>query len=217
MVSGSGPASMSQTLRTLLSEDVGPFLEWLADMARSKEDGEAPALTAEDEQRVRMARSRTRVRGSRNGGCFASHLVASLNRAHHVKETLMAIGNVIDGQPDDLWETLVSTTTQNNPEYFRGQAWAMRRALISHPDLALRILPEQAERALDVLRDGLLGLRVEDAKMRSHFAIAGACNPSSLPLSASETPLAGLRIGAPNDLNVGRATPSHIRRDPSPC
>lgn len=172
MVSGSGPASMSQTLRTLLSEDVGPFLEWLADMARSKEDGEAPALTAEDEQRVRMARSRTRVRGSRNGGCFASHLVASLNRAHHVKETLMAIGNVIDGQPDDLWETLVSTTTQNNPEYFRGQAWAMRRALISHPDLALRILPEQAERALDVLRDGLLGLRVEDAKMRSHFAIA---------------------------------------------
>lgn len=172
MVSGSGPASMSQTLRTLVSEDVAPFLEWLGDMARSKEDGEAPALTAEDEQRVCMARSRARIRDSRNRGCFASHLVARLNRAHHVKETLMAIGNVIDGMPDDLWETLVSTTTQNSPELFRGQAWAMRRALISHPDLALRMSPEQAEKALDLLRDGTLSLRVEDARMRSHFAIA---------------------------------------------
>ena len=70
MVSGSGPASMSQGLRALLSEEVAPFLEWLGGLARSKEDGEAPALTAEDKQRVYMARSRARVRESRNGGAL---------------------------------------------------------------------------------------------------------------------------------------------------
>ena len=43
---------MSQGLRALLSEEVAPFLEWLGGLARSKEDGEAPALTAEDEQRA---------------------------------------------------------------------------------------------------------------------------------------------------------------------
>ena len=70
MVSGSGPASMSQELRVLLSQEVAPFLEWLGGLARSKEDGEAPALTAEDEQRVYMARSRARIRESRNGGAL---------------------------------------------------------------------------------------------------------------------------------------------------
>ncbi len=171
-VSGSGPASMSQELRVLLSQEVAPFLEWLGGLARSKEDGEAPALTAEDEQRVYMARSRARIRESRNGGCFASHLVSNLKRTQHVKETLMALGNVMDGQPDGVWDALIETTTQTSPEHFRGQAWAIRRALISHPDLALRLSPEQAERVLQVLRDGILGLPVEDAKMRSHFAIA---------------------------------------------
>ncbi len=172
MVSGSGPASMSPGLRALLSQEVAPFLEWLGGLARSKEDGEAPALTTEDEQRVYMARSRARIRDSRNGGGFASHLVSNLKRTQHVKETLMAMGNVIDGQPDGVWDALIATTTQTSPEHFRGQAWAMRRALISHPDLALRMSPEQAERALAVLRDGILSLQVEDSKMRSHFAIA---------------------------------------------
>ena len=83
-----------------------------------------------------------------------------------------------------VWDALIATTTQTSPEHFRGQAWAMRRAPISHPDLALRMSPEQAERALAVLRDGILSLPVEDAKMRSH-RYRSACHSSSVPVSTN--------------------------------
>ena len=75
-------AGAAQSRGCAISEWQGP--------GRSKEDGEAPALTAEDEQRVYMARSRARICESRNGGFASSGFKP---QAYAAKETLMALGN----------------------------------------------------------------------------------------------------------------------------
>lgn len=173
VMNASGPDSMPASLRSQLTDETGPFLEWLAGMARSQDkDGEAPALAGQDEKRVLMARARTRIRCTRNGDRFSSALLTSLQDPGRRADSLRAIGNVIDGTPDSPWEALVTCDTRENAEHFRGQAWGIRRALIAHPDLATRLSLEQAEQTLRVLVEGLCTLPAGNAKMKSHFAIA---------------------------------------------
>jgi len=172
-LTASGPDSMSASLRSQLTDEVGPFLEWLAGMARSQDkDGDAPALAEQEEQRVFIARARTRIRRTRNGDRFSESLLTSMQDPGRRADALRASGNVIDGAPDSLWDALVSCDTRESPEHFRAQAWGLRRALIAHPDLAPRLSSEQAEQTLRTLIDGLCTLPAENAKLKSHFAIA---------------------------------------------
>lgn len=172
-LTGSGPDSMPAALRSLLSEEVGPFLEWLAGWARSwDKEGDPPALAEPEEQRVFNARAGMRIRRTRNGDQFADVLGKRLRERQRSEDVLRAIGKVIDGTPDALWDCLIAFETGDKPEHFRAQAWGLRRALIAHPGLALALSAEQAERTLQVLLDGLRSLPAEDPKFRSHFAIA---------------------------------------------
>lgn len=169
----SGAASMPTALRTQLTEEVGPFLEWLAGIARSRDkDGEAPALAAKEEERIFLARARTRIRHTLNGGRFEATLRKQMADPKLRPQALRAVGNVIDGMPDSLWDALITCDTRDTAEHFHGQVWGVRRALIAHPDLAPSLSSEQAEQTLRVLVDGLCRLPAQNTDLKSHFAIA---------------------------------------------
>lgn len=175
-IRASGLDSMPPDLRRLLTEDVGPLLEWLAGIAKSNKDGEPIALPESEKRRVFTARSRTRIRktllGSRYEECIQRKLADADLNASERKATLMALGSVIDGQPDALWDILITPLADLAPECFRGQVWGMRRALIADPRLAPALSAAQAERALSAICAGLDALPAGDATLRSHFAIA---------------------------------------------
>lgn len=172
-LTASGADSMPTSIRTQLTDEVGPFLEWLAGIARSRDkDGEAPALAAKEEERVFLARARIRIRRTLNGDRFEATLRRQMADPRLRSQALRAAGNVIDGTPDSLWDALATCDTRDNAEHFHGQVWGLRRALIAHPDLAPSLSSEQAEQTLRVLVDGLCRLPADNTDLKSHFAIA---------------------------------------------
>lgn len=171
-IQGTGPASLGSPGRALL-EEVAPWLEWLLGVGKAPgQEGEAPALSPRLRDAVLRARGKCGVRSAQAGDPFLRYLEKILDSSQDRQlreEALKALGGVIDGRPDGVWDALVNAPATSFSD-LRWQGWAMSRALYLHPDLAPTLSAEQAERALLLVCEAVGKLPPEE-QYRDHFAV----------------------------------------------
>ncbi len=173
-VQGTGARSLNQDGRRLLEAEVAPRLDWLLGLRKSPErkDGDAPALADKALSRAVRARARAGVRGD---GCFTRFLVKKLKEGKGGARGLWwwALGRVVDGRPDDVWDVLVGTEPTNDEER-RMLGDAILWSCQAHPDAALHLGEARVRMTLGALRRALERLEPKEER-RDHFALLFQC------------------------------------------
>jgi hypothetical protein len=169
-IRGTGPESLPADARRRLEEEVASQLDWFLGLRKTqdKRDLAPPALTEKVRNLLVRARARTGVRGAPGFGQFLLKEMAKV-KAGSRGPWWWALGRIVDGQPDELWDVLVETEPANDEER-RSMGDAILWALQAQPNTALALAERRVFVTLGALRRALEGIKERSARRRDHFA-----------------------------------------------
>jgi hypothetical protein len=139
----SGPETLSPERRAALEEGPTAWLGWLLGVGRLKGAGRAPKLTTPEVQAAVQARAALRVRG--RDGVAEALAIGAINVPE--VERLQALGRLVDGRPDAVWEALVAAKARSAAEQ-GARALGIALALDGHPALGAALDDESCEALL---------------------------------------------------------------------